>query len=150
MTPYFIQSHYPHTELPRTCPILLMQSARLVIGLTRPGPELPISRIRGRHSIDSATEGTWVICCFTSYLRSYQDWYRLVTMHTHVDFIVFPHCGHQIPSVYTFNVTLKYSANNEGQGYEERTILLPVYDRTLVAEPIRAHASLVDDREFDS
>ena len=51
MTHYPIQSHYPDTERTSHCSILLMLSSRLgsgkyqfyVIGLTRPGIELPIS-----------------------------------------------------------------------------------------------------------
>ena len=42
----------------------------------------------------------FVCCCFTSWqhLRSHQDRYRLVIVHTHGDFIVLPHWDHDLLS----------------------------------------------------
>ena len=56
----------------------------------------------------------YVCYCITpqEHLRSYQDWYRLVTVHTHGDFIVLPHCetrpSAQWPDIPLSNIILTF------------------------------------------
>ena len=42
--------------------------------------------------------GTYIYIIFNTSWQHRQDWYRLVTMHTHGDFIVLPHWVMRLPA----------------------------------------------------
>ena len=96
---YRTQAQYPDTKQTGLCPILTMLSAKL-------GSDKYLFfklLVWLDHSLNPCISPKWETGAQLIQSKSYQGGYWLVTVHTHVCFIVLPHCvGHWFDSTISF------------------------------------------------